>query len=283
MKMIEIPKQTFMMGTNDHLGFVKDMEGPATPVTVERFSIADTPVTNRDFAAFVQSTGYQTTAEKVGQSQVFALFVPEERREQYQHPIDKPWLLTVSGADWAHPFGPTSNLNYAYMDHPVVHVSLADALAYCEWAGMTLPNEAEWECATRAGTQTTYPWGDELVDMGGYHANTWQGEFPWHNSAKDGYVGTADVHTYEPNGYGLYQMLGNVWEWCANPRYTPLGRFNEETFALKEAPTEGEYAIRGGSFLSHSSYCNRYRSAARFGVAYDMTNGQLGFRCIKRY
>lgn len=281
MHWVTVAKQTFTMGTNDHLGFVADGEGPATDVSVDAFAMADTPVTNRDFAAFVQATGYVTTAEKQGASQVLALLMPEDERDHYPHQADTPWWLMVPGANWAHPFGPHSSLNYAYMEHPVVHVSLADALAYANWAQLRLPNEAEWECAARAGSQTTYPWGDELVDMAGYHANIWQGEFPWQNSAKDGYIGTAPVYTYEPNAYGLYQMIGNVWEWCANPRYTPLSSFNEQAFTLTEAPTTGEYALRGGSFLCHPSYCNRYRSAARFGALPTTTSSHIGFRCIK--
>ncbi|MDO4679796.1 MAG: formylglycine-generating enzyme family protein [Aerococcus sp.] len=282
MQFVKIPEQTFSMGTDDHLGFVEDFEGPKTPVHVPAFEMAETPVTNRDFAAFLQSTGYVTTAEKAGTSYVFALFIPEPERHQYEHPAGTPWWLSVPGADWSHPFGPTSALNYAYMDHPVVHVSLADALAYCEWADMALPTEAEWECAARAGSQTTYPWGDELVDMAGYHANTWQGEFPWQNDAADDYVGTAPVYNYEPNDYGLYQMIGNVWEWCRNPRAVMLETFNQESYPLTTAPTTGDYAIRGGSFLCHCSYCNRYRSAARNGAEATTTSSHLGFRCIQR-
>lgn len=279
MKFIKIPQQTFKMGTNDGIGFSEDYEGPETPVKVPNYEIATTTVTNADFKKFVDETGYITTAEKNNSSFVFALLIPKEEREKYNHVAGAPWWLNIPGASWQHPYGPNSSIEHE-MDHPVVHVALEDALAYCKWAKLSLPTEAEWECAAKAGTQTTYPWGNKLVDDH-YHANTWQGDFPWQNSEADGFLGTAPVKTYDPNNWGLYQMIGNVWEWCRNPRYTPLEDFNNSDFYLLDSPKNGEYAIRGGSFLCHCSYCNRYRSAARNGVDCHSTASHLSFRCIK--
>lgn len=269
------------MGTNDDHGFSEDYEGPATSVVVAPFQVGVTTVTNVDFAKFVKETGYVTTAERYNSSFVFHLFIPENKREDYQHVAGAPWWLMVKGANWKHPYGPDSS-NEGLEDHPVVHVSLSDALAYCKWSGTTLPTEAQWEYAARGGVKTEYPWGTDLTENDVFHANTWQGNFPWENNQADGFVGTAPVKTYEPNNYGLYQMIGNVWEWCRNPRYVLLDDFNKSDYELKEAPTEGEYAIRGGSFLCHCSYCNRYRLPARNGVDCLSTSSHLGFRCVKQ-
>jgi formylglycine-generating enzyme required for sulfatase activity len=169
----------------------------------------------------------------------------------------------VHGAEWAHPEGPQSSARDR-LDHPVVHVSHADALAYCEWAGLRLPTEAEWEFAARGGlVQARYPWGNELTPGGEHRANIWQGTFPAHNTLEDGYLGTAPVDAFAPNGYGLHNTSGNVWERCADP-------FD---------PRPGTYAMRGGSYLCHDSYCNRYRVAARTGDTPDSSSGNAGFRC----
>lgn len=271
---------TFMMGADDHIGFVEDYEGPSTAVTVPDFSISETTVTNQEFKKFVEATGYQTLAERIGSSFVFHILMPESAREVYPHPAGAPWWLVVEGADWAHPFGPESSID-TLLDHPVVHVALEDALAYCRWTGTMLPTEAEWEYAAAAGARTTYPWGDTLIDNGVFRANTWQGSFPWENDKSDGFVGTAPVNSFTPNKNGLYQMIGNVWEWCRNPRYTMLSEFNEKTFDMNNIELTGEYAIRGGSFLCHDSYCNRYRTAGRNGVDVQSTSSHLGFRTVK--
>lgn len=280
MKLKEIKGGSFLMGTDDRTGFDEDYEGPAPIVHITSFSMAETPVTNADFNEFVAVTGYQTVAERLGSSFVFGSFISEKERLTYRHVAGAPWWLLVPGADWRHPFGPKSS-NIALSDHPVVHVALEDALAYCHWVNCQLPTEAQWEFAARGGTTTTYPWGESLTDEHGFHANTWQGNFPNDNTAEDGFIGTAPVKWYDPNNNGLYQMIGNVWEWCRNPRYTLLDDFNAEKFELYKSPEEGEYAIRGGSFLCHSSYCNRYRTAARNGVDLHSTSSHLGFRCIK--
>lgn len=278
MKYIDIPTNTFKMGTNDDIGFSEDYEGPQVSVKVKHYKISETTVTNADYKEFVNKTGYKTLAERKQNSFVFSLLLPEEERKKYPHVAGAPWWLVVPDADWAHPFGKNSTID-KILDHPVVHVALEDAIAYCNWAGVKLPTEAQWECAAKAGTQTTYPWGTKLVDDK-FHANTWQGNFPWENTEEDGFLGTAPVKTYEPNNWGLYQMIGNVWEWCRNLRYVPLTDFNDHQFKVSEKPT-GEYAIRGGSFLCHCSYCNRYRSAARNGVDCTSTASHLSFRVIK--
>lgn len=251
MKMKKIKGGTFMMGTNSEEGFLDDFEGPQVAVSVKDFSIADTPVTNQEFAQFVKETGYKTLAERQEWSFVFILFVPEAEREGYPHPAGAPWWLQVSNACWKHPYGENSNL-VGLEDHPVVHVALEDALAFCNWSGMSLPTEAQWEYAARGGRQSEYPWGDTLLEGGYYHANTWQGRFPYENTALDGFIGTAPVYEFLPNDFGLYQMIGNVWEWCRNPRYTLLASFNEDDYELpKYGIQDEEYAIRGGSFLCH--------------------------------
>ncbi|WP_426423562.1 formylglycine-generating enzyme family protein [Pediococcus acidilactici] len=276
----KISGETFKMGTNKG-GFPEDFEGPQELVTVTNFEIAKTAVTNREFGQFVKETNYKTVAETKGNSFVFQAFIPQDKQSQYLHPTGAPWWLVVPGASWRHPFGPDSDIE-DILDHPVVHVGLEDAIAFCEWAGAKLPTEAQWECAARSGSTTEYPWGDELVVDKKYHANTWQGKFPWENDALDGFVGTAPVKSFAPNANGLYQMIGNVWEWCRNPRYVPLLDFNQRVYELKSSDKlKGEFAIRGGSFLCHCSYCNRYRVAARNGADYQSTSSHLGFRCIK--
>lgn len=281
MYFIPISGGTFRMGTDDEKGFVEDYEGPSTEVTVGDFKIADTTVTNAEFKEFVEETGYISTAEKLGYSFVFHKLLSKKLQEVSPHVQGTPWWHAVKNANWAHPFGPDSDL-HGLEEHPVVHVSLRDALAFCDWAGATLPDEAEWEYAARANTNTEYPWGNELTDGNIYHANTWQGDFPKVNEELDGFLGTAPVKQFEPNNWGLYQTIGNVWEWCRNPRYTLLDDFNNDNFSIEVESLTGEYAIRGGSFLCHASYCHRYRVAGRNGVDHMSTSSHLGFRCIKK-
>lgn len=278
MNFVPLKSGIFQMGDPLGKGFVEDHETPPVMKKVHGFEIADTTVTNREFKAFVDETGYITTAELMGDSYVFHLLVPKEMRSQYAHVTGSHWWLLVPGACWRCPIGPESSIDDV-MDHPVVHVSLQDALAYCDWAGVDLPTETQWEYAARGGTTTQFPWGDELEQNGKFHANTWQGHFPDENSEADGFLGTAPVKSFEPNGFGLYQMIGNVWEWCCNHRGIPFEEIEED--AARPVNFEFEYAIRGGSFLCHCSYCNRYRVATRNGALWDSTSSHLGFRCVR--
>ena len=248
----------FLMGSDDEHSYPDDGEGPVRPVRLDPFRIATTTVTNAQFSTFAKATGHLTTAEREGWSAVFHLLAPAGRQRTSR---ETPWWVAVDGASWRHPTGPGSQ---APANHPVVHVSHDDASAYCTWAGVRLPTEAEWEYAARGGLdQARYPWGDELLDRRGrWQANIFQGRFPDHDTGEDGHVGTAPVKSFAPNGYGLFQMVGNVWEWAAD-------RFTEQSAGR---------VLRGGSYLCHDSYCNRYRVAARSHQLPDATSGNLGFR-----
>ena len=279
MEFVQIPAGKFLMGDSTHQGFAEDYEGPAVEKEVHAFEMAKTPVTNAEFLEFVQATGYQTLAERLGDSYVFHLLLPEEKRENYPHVTGFPWWKVVPNAYWAQPFGEGSSIE-KIEDHPVVHIALEDAIAYCRWAKVQLPTEVQWEYAARAMSTSTYPWGEELVPESGYRANTWQGDFPNTNDVLDGFVGTAPVYSFEPNDFGLYQMIGNVWEWCSHPRGIVLPLV-EERISLDSIKPSGEFAIRGGSFLCHCSYCNRYRVAARNGAFVTSTTSHMGFRCVR--
>ena len=279
MEFVQIPAGKFLMGDSTHQGFVGDYEGPAVEKEVHAFEMAKTPVTNAEFLEFVQATGYQTLAERLGDSYVFHLLLSEEKRENYPHVTGSPWWKVVPNANWAHPFGEGSSID-GIEDHPVVHIALEDAITFCKWANLQLPTEVQWEYAARAMSTSTYPWGEDLVPASGYRANTWQGDFPNVNDALDGFVGTAPVYSFEPNDFGLYQMIGNVWEWCSHPRGIVLPLV-EERISLDSIKPSGEFAIRGGSFLCHCSYCNRYRVAARNGAFVTSTTSHMGFRCVR--
>jgi sulfatase modifying factor 1 len=272
---VTVPGQTFTMGDAHGDGHPADGEQPVHPVTVPAFRIDTTPVTVADFRAFAGSTGFRTDAEQFGWSAVFHLAVTDPDRVAGAMG-GTPWWLGVEGADWAHPGGPSSQ---AVDDHPVVHVSWNDARAYCTWAGRRLPSEAEWECASRGGRAALrYPWGDELPSDD-WACNIWQGDFPVRNTAADGYVTTAPVRTFEPNAYGLYQCVGNVWEWVGDwfsPRYYAQSPVDDP-----RGPSLGtNRVIRGGSYLCHDSYCNRYRNAARSSNTPDSSTGNMGFRTV---
>lgn len=285
-EMILIQGGSFLMGTDLEEGFPKDREGPATRVTVKDFYIDPFTVTNEEFLRFFLDTGYITEAEKFGSSAVFYKLIadPNERRANRKLPGSE-WWLEVPGANWRKPEGKHSDIKDR-MDHPVVHVSRNDALAYCKWAGKRLPTEAEWEYAARGGhEQKRFAWGDDLYQDDKIQANIWQGEFPVQNTEEDGYLGTAPVKMFEPNDYGLYQTAGNVWEWCLNPGGIALDMFNEKLskdFLNEHGDySKEEYALRGGSFLCHASYCYRYRVAGRNRNTGDSSTSNTGFRCVK--
>ena len=279
--MVLIPGGEFRMGGADPDAFPEDGEGPVRTVRVSPFWIDRYAVTNRQFAAFVKATGYVTEAERYGWSFVFHLHVPPGTPVLDGTVPEAPWWIAVPGAYWKAPEGPGSSIERR-PNHPVVHVSWNDARAYAAWAGKRLPTEAEWEKAARGGLdQARYPWGDELTPKGRHRCNIWQGTFPVHDTGEDGYTGTAPVDAYAPNGYGLYNVSGNVWEWCADwwsatwhAADTPETRIDP-----KGPPTGTARVIRGGSFLCHHTYCNRYRVAARTCNTPDSTTSHTGFRC----
>lgn len=276
---VMVPTGTFAMGDSSGDRNPADGEVPVHPVRVGGFSIDATAVTNADFARFVDATGYVTEAESFGFSAVFHLAVTADDADIMGRPSGTPWWLGVRGADWRHPGGRLSSVD-ELSDHPVVHMSWNDAVAYCAWAGRRLPTEAEWEYAARGGLEgMKYPWGDGEVDAGGWRANIWQGEFPTVNTREDGWLTTAPVRSFEPNGYGLWQPVGNVWEWCVD-------WFSPRTYGRGEAtnptgPERGQSRVlRGGSYLCHISYCNRYRNSARSQNTPDSSMGNAGFRTV---
>lgn len=273
--LITLPGGTFTMGSDDDEGEPSDGEGPAREVTLEPFRIDTYAVSNARFAEFATSTGYVTTAEREGWSFVFAGLLPDDfpptRGVQ-----ETPWWREVHGANWRCPEGPGSTWT-GRADHPVVHVSWDDAAAYCAWAGGRLPTEAEWEFAARGGLAgRRFPWGDDLQPGGQHRLNIWQGEFPRRNTVDDGYYGTAPVDAFPPNGFGLYNTAGNAWEWCAD-WFTP--HHPGRPLDNPRGPATGtQRVIRGGSYLCHESYCNRYRVAARSSNTPASTTGHMGFR-----
>ena len=281
--MVRVDGGSFEMGGDDADAFVEDGEGPVRTVQLSPFLFDATAVTNRKFATFVKATGYVTDAEQFGWSYVFHMFVgPEQRANLIDGQVpEAPWWLAVRGASWRNPEGPGSGIG-TRPQHPVVHVSWRDATAYAAWAGKRLPTEAEWEMAARGGLdRARYPWGDELTPKGRWRCNIWQGRFPSHNAAEDGHIGTAAVQSYPPNGFGIYEASGNVWEWCRD--YWSTTWHADERSGTRLDPTgppDGDSRVtRGGSYLCHDSYCNRYRVAARTHNTPDSSTGNIGFRC----
>ncbi|MFF6883514.1 formylglycine-generating enzyme family protein [Streptomyces sp. NPDC012421] len=275
--MVRLDGGSFLMGTDAGDGYPADGEGPVREVRLGPFLIDTTTVTNAAFAEFTEATGWITLAERFGSSFVFEGLLPAPLRTA--RPVaGTPWWHEVPGADWRHPEGPGSNLD-ARMDHPVVHVSWRDARAFAKWAGKRLPTEAEWEYAARGGlSRRRYPWGDEREPGGVHRMNVWQGTFPTHNTTADGHLGTAPADAYEPNGYGLYNTCGNVWEWCADwfhPTFHATGPRTDPT----GPPTGDRKVMRGGSYLCHDSYCFRYRVDARSSNTPESSSGNIGFRC----
>jgi len=273
--LLSIPGGFFDMGARQPK-YPVDYEGPRRKVRVSPYRIARHAVTNHLFARFVNESRYRTTAEVEGWSYVFHLFLPEEVRNR-PSPPGAPWWRQVSGATWGAPEGPGSSTK-GREGHPVVHISWSDAQAFCDFTGLRLPTEAEWERAARGGLKhKRFPWGNALEPGGRHLHNVWQGYFPDLDSAEDGYAGTAPVNAYPPNGYGLYNMTGNVWEWCVDwfgpPEIGPRPAHDPEG-----AATGIQKVLKGGSHLCHSSYCERYKVHSRTGNTPDSTTGHIGFR-----
>lgn len=302
--MVWIPGGTFRMGSDRHY----PEEAPVHRVTVDGFWIDRHPVTNAQFARFVQETGHRTFAEIPPDPRDYPGALPEMLFAgslvfvQPSGPVDlrdlRNWWHFVPGADWQHPLGAGSTIE-GLMDHPVVHVSYADAEAYARWAGNSLPTEAEWEYAARGGLEgAEFAWGDELAPGGTIMANTWQGEFPWQNLLEDGFERTSPVGSFPPNGYGLFDMIGNTWEWtadwyrprhpaekqksCCVPRNPRGGEERESRDPAMPQVAIPRKVLKGGSHLCAPNYCRRYRPAARFPQPIDTSTSHVGFRCVVR-
>jgi formylglycine-generating enzyme len=303
--MVRIEGGVFLMGSDQFYA----EEAPAHLVSVTSFAMDMTAVTNAAFARFVEATGYVTLAERPLDPKLYPEARPElmvpgglvfhSPRARVRLDDFRLWWRYVPGACWSHPEGPASTIE-GRMDHPVVQVAYEDAQAYASWAGKELPTEAEWEFAARGGLHAAaYAWGDVLTPGGVHMANTWQGEFPWRNTCADGYEGTAPVQSFAPNGYGLFEMTGNVWEWtrdwyrpkhknanahkgCCVPE-DPRGPSIEHSYDPCMPKTRiPRKVLKGGSFLCAPNYCRRYRPAARYPQMVDTATGHIGFRCIVR-
>ncbi|MGM0834761.1 MAG: formylglycine-generating enzyme family protein [Bacillota bacterium] len=279
-KMVTLPGGDFFMGTEDKEGFPADGEGPIRKVRLQSFAIDRYSVTNKQFKEFVDETGYVTEAEKFGWSFVFHLLPSKAVKKRVKNVVHGvPWWLVVEGANWRKPEGPDSTIKKR-LDHPVIHVSWNDAVAYCNWAGKRLPTEAEWEYAARGGLESkTYPWGNDLLVDNTHQCNIWQGDFPVENTQDDGFLSTAPVDAFKPNGYGLFNVAGNVWEWCSD-WFSPKHLAEEVILSPKGSSSGTAKVMKGGSYLCHKSYCNRYRVAARTGNTPDSSTGNIGFRCV---
>jgi sulfatase modifying factor 1 len=268
-----LPGGEFLMGSNNPEGFPQDGEGPVRSVLLDPFSIDIHPVTNEAFADFVADSGYITEAERFGWSFVFWSHIPKHSFNDLVEDTvaAAPWWCKVGGARWNAPEGPGSNIDRR-LDHPVVHVTWNDANTFCQWSGQRLPTEAEWEFAARGGlAQKIYPWGDKLRPGGEHRCNIWQGEFPKLDTADDGYAGTCPVDAFPPNGFGLYSMTGNTWD--------PVHHQTADRKNPQGPPSGAARVMKGGSFLCHKSYCNRYRVAARSSNTPDSSTSNIGFRC----
>jgi formylglycine-generating enzyme required for sulfatase activity len=245
-------------------------------IRVRPFGIDRFAVTNARFQEFIDATGHRTEAERFGWSFVFVDALPEEMRSKTQRVVATPWWHKVEGAEWRHPAGPGSTIEDR-MNHPVTHVGWTDAAAFAAWAGGRLLSEAEWEFAARGGRDAIYPWGDDDPSDDNPRCNNWQGVFPSNNLKTDGYETTAPVNSFEPNGFGLYNVVGNCWEWCADAFRTRSLSGSGKARDLASRRT-AEKVLKGGSYLCHRSYCHRYRIAARMGRPPDTTSAHIGFR-----
>lgn len=304
LNMVYVPGSAFRMGSDNHY----PEEAPAHRVTVHGFWIDRTPVTNRQFRTFVNDTGYVTFAEIPPDPKDYPGALPHMLRAASlvftppSKPVDlrdwSQWWTFKPGANWRRPYGPrssTSGLN----DHPVVHIAHCDAAAYAKWAGKQLPTEAEWEFAARGGLDgAEFAWGDEFMPGGKHMANTWQGDFPRENLCTDGFGRTSPVTAFPPNAYGIYDMIGNVWEWTTDWWSAKHPADETESCCIQEDPRGGREAesydpcqptikiprkvIKGGSHLCAPNYCRRYRPAARHAEAVDTSTSHLGFRCVIR-
>ncbi len=302
--MIQLDGGTFTMGSDDHY----PEERPARQVKVDAFAIDATPVTNAQFARFVAETGHVTLAERAPDPALYPGILPEMlqagsllfTKPAGPVPMDGlgQWWSFCFGANWRHPEGSGSTIARRE-DHPVVHIAHEDALAYAAWAGKSLPTEAEWEFAARGGLDgRAYAWGDDLAPEGRMLANTWQGQFPWQNLALDGFEGTSPVGSFPANGFGLFDMIGNVWEWtedwyadrptearksaCCIPA-NPRGGDEADSFDPCQPEIRiGRKVLKGGSHLCAENYCMRYRPAARYAQPIDTSTSHVGFRCIMR-
>jgi formylglycine-generating enzyme required for sulfatase activity len=302
--MVWIPGGEFQMGSDRHY----PEERPAHQVAVDGFWMDRHPVTNAEFERFVAATGYVTGAELPPDPADYPGALPELLYPgslvfvKPPGPMERSqigiWWRFMRGADWRHPRGPSSSI-VGLGQHPVVHVCYPDVEAYATWAGKDLPTEAEWEYAARGGLEgATYAWGQEFMPGGRHMANTWQGEFPWHNRVEDGFEGTSPVGIFPPNGYGLYDVIGNVWEWTADwylpdhskdavrsrsASHNPRGGAEQESYNPRQPEIRiPRKVIKGGSHLCAPNYCRRYRPAGRFPEPIDTAAGHLGFRCIIR-
>ncbi len=301
--LVWVPGRTFTMGSDSHY----PEEAPAHPVKVDGFWISETPVTNRQFKAFVEATGHVTVAEKAPDPRDY----PGAKQEMlkpgslvFTQPKSvsisdiAQWWVFKFGATWRRPLGGLSDLR-GKLDHPVVHVAYDDALAYATWAGMSLPTEAEWEMAAKGGVdETEFAWGDELMPGGVALANTWLGTFPTHSTKPKGHERTSPVRSFPPNALGLYDMIGNVWEWtsdfwsthhpepakrsCCIPS-NPRGDLTEASYDPRHPAIRiARRVLKGGSHLCAPNYCRRYRPAARHAEQEDTSTSHVGFRCVKR-
>jgi len=302
--MILLPGGMFRMGSDRHY----PEEAPSHNVRVAPFWIDRTPVTNRQFKAFVAATGHVTFAEIPPDPKDYPGALPHMLYagslvfQQPRRIVDlqdwPQWWIFLKGADWRHPFGRKSNIHH--LDHhPVVHVAFSDALAYAQWAGKDLPTEAEWEFAARGGLDgAEFAWGDAFTPHGKHMANTWQGNFPSQNKAHDGFERTSPVTAFPPNGYGLYDMIGNVWEWTSDWYSKKHAADSQKSCCIPENPRGGgedqsydpcdpriripRKVLKGGSHLCAPNYCRRYRPAARHAEPIDTSTSHVGFRCVVR-